>query len=592
MDTKKITITINDREYKIDPGQTIMQAADKCGYHIPRLCYHPKLSIEGACRVCIVEVEGMKNFIASCCYPVADGMKIRTNTKEVRQARRDIVELLVDNHPEDCHTCERDGNCELQRLVYSMGIRHRHFTGERKHYEKDLSGASVIRDPDKCILCGRCVRMCSEIQGVHCLTQAHRGFNTVVMPAYNMPFAESVCSGCGQCINVCPTAAFVEKNHTQELFEKLNDKSLIKVVQFAPSVRAAIGEAFGLPAGRNMEGQLIAALRKLGFDYVFDTQFAADLTIMEEGSEFLERVQGNGPLPLITSCSSAWMKYVEQFYPDMVDNISTCKSPMSMASSMFKTYWTDKMKIDPKKVLSVAVMCCTAKKYEAARPELEVHGMRTTDIVVTTREIAWMIKSAGIDFVNIKEEKPDAPLGLSSGAGAIFGVTGGVMEAAVRTAYELYTGETLIDIEMADIRGFKGVKEAKISLDGKELRLVVAHGLGNAHKVMEMVRKDRNRFHFIEVMGCPGGCIGGGGQPYATVNSIPLDEETLKLRAQALYDLDRSKTIRRSRDNPDVQRLYREFLGRPLSEKSHELLHTHYRAKLPKGIVSPELKIV
>jgi len=590
--TKKITITINDREYKVDAGQTIMQAADKCGYRIPRLCYHPKLSLEGACRVCIVEVEGMKNFVASCCYPVADDMKIHTNTKEVRQARRDIVELLVDNHPEDCHTCERDGNCELQRLVYSMGIRHRHFTGERKHYEKDLSGASVIRDPDKCILCGRCVRMCSEIQGVHCLTQAHRGFNTVVMPAYNMPFAETVCSGCGQCINVCPTAAFVEKNHTQELFEKLNDKSIIKVAQFAPSVRAAIGEAFGLPAGRNMEGQLIAALKHMGFDYVFDTQFAADLTIMEEGSEFLERVQGNGPLPLITSCSSAWMKYVEQFYPDMVDHISTCKSPMSMASAMFKTYWADKMKIDPKKILSVAVMCCTAKKYEAARPELEINGTRTTDIVVTTREIAWMIKSAGIDFVNIKEEKPDAPLGLSSGAGAIFGVTGGVMEAAVRTAYELYTGETLIDIEMADIRGFKGVKEAKISLDGKELRLVVAHGLGNAHKVMEMVRKDRNRFHFIEIMGCPGGCIGGGGQPYATANSIPLDEEALRLRAQALYDLDRGKTIRRSHDNPDVQRLYREFLGRPLSEKAHELLHTHYKAKQPKGIVSPELKIV
>ncbi len=592
MDNNKITITINDKDYQVDAGQTIMQAADKCGYHIPRLCYHPKLSIEGACRVCIVEVEGARNFVASCACPVSAGMKIRTNTKELRQARRDIVELLLDNHPEDCHTCERDGNCELQRLAYSMGIRHRHFTGERKHYEKDLSGASVIRDPDKCILCGRCVRMCSEIQGVHCLTQAHRGFNTVVMPAYNLPFADTVCSTCGQCINVCPTASFVEKNHTQELFEKLNDKSLIKVAQFAPSVRAAIGEAFGLPAGRNMEGELIAALRKLGFDYVFDTQFAADLTIMEEGSEFLERLQGNGPLPMITSCSSAWMKYVEQFYPDLVDHISTCKSPMSMASSMFKTYWAEKMKTDPRQIFSVAVMCCTAKKYEAERPELAVDGMRTTDLVVTTREMGWMIKSAGIDFVNIEPEKPDSPLGVSSGAGAIFGVTGGVMEAAVRTAYELYTGETLIDIEMAAIRGFKGIKEAAITIDGKELRLAVAHGLGNAHKVMEMIREDPNRFHFIEVMGCPGGCIGGGGQPYATVNSIPLDEDVLKLRAQALYDLDRGKTIRRSHDNPDIQRLYKEFLGRPLSEKSHALLHTHYKAHLPKGIVSPNLKVV
>ncbi len=592
MDNHKITITINDQEYKIDPGQTIMQAADQCGYHIPRLCYHPKLSIEGACRVCIVEVEGARNFTASCACPVTDGMKIRTNTKELRQARRDIVELLLDNHPEDCHTCERDGNCELQRLAYSMGIRHRHFVGERKHYERDLSGASVIRDPDKCILCGRCVRMCSEIQGVHCLTQAHRGFNTVVMPAYNLPFAETVCTTCGQCINVCPTASFVEKNHTQDLFEKLSDKSLVKVAQFAPSVRAAIGEAFGLAPGRNMEGELIAALRKMGFDYVFDTQFAADLTIMEEGSEFLERIQSGGPLPLITSCSSAWMKYMEQFYPDLIEHISTAKSPMSMASAMFKTYWAEKMKIDPKNILSVAIMCCTAKKYEAARPELEVHGMRATDIVVTTREMGWMIKSAGIDFVNIKPEKPDTPLGLSSGAGAIFGVTGGVMEAAVRTAYELYTGETLVDIEMNGIRGFQGVKEATISIDGKELRLAVAHGLGNAHKVMEMIREDRNRFHFVEVMGCPGGCIGGGGQPYATANSIPLDEDVLKLRAQALYDLDRAKTIRRSHDNPDIQRLYKEYLGRPLSEKAHELLHTHYKAHFPKGIVSPNLKVV
>ena len=592
MDNSKISITINNQEYKVDPGQTIMQAADKCGYRIPRLCYHPKLSIEGACRVCIVQVEGIRNYVASCAYPVANGMKIYTNTRELRQARRDIVELLLDNHPLDCHTCDRDGNCELQRLAYSMGLRQRHFEGERKQYEKDLSSTSVIRDPDKCILCGRCVRMCSEIQGVHCLTQAHRGFNTVVMPAYNQPFAESVCTACGQCINVCPTASFIEKNYTQELFEKLNDPNLITVAQVAPSVRAAIGEAFGLPPGRNMEGQIVAALRHMGFNYIFDTQFSADLTIMEEASEFLERVQSKGPLPLITSCSSAWMKYMEQFYPDLIENISTAKSPMSMASAMIKTYFAEKIKADPKRILSVAFMCCTAKKYEAARPELNVRGMRATDIVITTRELAWMVKSSGIDFVNIKPEKFDEPLGLSSGAGAIFGVTGGVMEAAIRTAYELYTGETLIDIELTDIRGFKGVKEAKVMLDGQELRLAVAHGLGNAHQALEMVRADRSRFHFVEVMGCPGGCIGGGGQPYPLVNSLPLDEESLKLRAQALYGLDREKTIRRSHENPDVQRLYKEFLGRPLSEKSHELLHTHYKPHLPKGIVSPNLKVV
>ncbi|MDI6448687.1 NADH-dependent [FeFe] hydrogenase, group A6 [Anaerobaca lacustris] len=592
MDNSKITITINNQPYKVDPGQTVMQAADQCGYRIPRLCYHPKLSIEGACRVCIVQIEGVRNYVASCAYPVADGMKVHTNTKELRRARRDIVELLLDNHPMDCHTCDRDSNCELQRLAYSMGIRQRHFEGERKHYEIDLSSTSVVRNPDKCILCGRCVRMCSEIQGVHCLTQAHRGFNTVVMPAYNLPFAETVCTTCGQCINVCPTASFVEKNYTQDLFEKLNDPDLITVAQVAPSVRAAIGEGFGLPPGRNMEGQIAATLRHMGFNYVFDTQFSADLTIMEEASEFLERVQSKGPLPLITSCSSAWMKYLEQFYPDLIENISTAKSPMSMASAMIKTYFAEKIKVDPQKILSVAFMCCTAKKYEAARPELDVRGMRATDIVITTRELAWMAKSAGIDFVNIKPEKFDEPLGLSSGAGAIFGVTGGVMEAAIRTAYELCTGETLIDIELNDIRGFKGIKEAKVVLDGQELRIAVAHGLGNAHEVLEMVRKDRSRFHFVEVMGCPGGCIGGGGQPYATANSIPLDEECLRLRAQALYGLDREKTIRRSHENPDVQRLYREFLGRPLSEKSHELLHTHYKAHLPKGIVSPNLKVV
>ncbi|MBN2513468.1 MAG: iron hydrogenase small subunit [Sedimentisphaerales bacterium] len=582
---KLITIYINGREYKVEPNQTIMQAADKLGFHIPRLCYHPKLSIEGACRVCIVEVEGAKSYVASCAYPVNEGMKIHTNTQELRRARRDIVELLVDNHPMDCHTCERDGNCELQRLAASMGIRARHFEGERKQYGVDVSGDSVIRNPDKCILCGRCVRMCSEIQQVHNLTQAHRGFNTVVMPAYNMPMAESVCTACGQCINVCPTAAFLEKNYTQDLFEKLNDPNLIKVAQFAPSVRAAIGEAFGLEPGSNMEGQLVAALRKLGFDYVFDTQFSADLTIMEEATEFLERVQNKGKLPMITSCSSAWMKCLEQFYPDLIDNVSTCKSPMSMQSAVTKTYFAQKLGVDPKKILSVAAMCCTAKKYEAARPELNVEGMRATDIVVTTREIAWMIKSAGIDFLNLKPEEQDHPLGMSSGAGVIFGTTGGVMEAAIRTAYELYTGQTLVDIEVEDLRGLKGVKEGKVLMDGQEIRVAVAHGLGNACKLLDTVRKDPGRYHFIEIMGCPGGCVGGGGQPYAGVNSIPLDEGALRKRAQALYDEDRSKTIRRSHDNPDIQKLYKEFLQRPGSHVAHELLHTHYKQKFPKGIV-------
>jgi iron-only hydrogenase group A len=584
-----ITIYINDKPYEVEDGQTIMQAADKLGFHIPRLCYHPILSIEGSCRVCIVEVEGMKNYVASCCFPVKDGMKIKTNTQELRTARRDLVELILDNHPEDCHICERDGNCELQRLAYAVGIRHRHFEGEKKHYEKDLSSPSVIRDPNKCILCGRCIRICSEIQKVNALRYAHRGFKTVVMPAYEMPFKDSVCTACGQCINVCPTAAFVEKNHTRELFEKLDDKSIIKVAQFAPSVRAAIGEAFDIPPGKNMELELVAALKKMGFDYVFDTQFAADLTIMEEASEFLDRLQGNGKLPMITSCSSAWMKCMEQFYPDLIENVSTCKSPMSMLGALTKTYFAEKITVDPKKIFSVSIMCCTAKKYEAARPELMVRGLSGVDMVITTREMGWMIKSAGIDFIHIKGEPFDEPLGLSSGGGTIFGVSGGVMEAALRTAYELYTAETLIDIEFENLRGFQGIREGKIKMDGKEIKVAVAHGLGNANKLLEMVREDPKKYHFIEIMGCPGGCIGGGGQPYANSNSQPLDEDILEKRASTLYNIDRQKTFRRSNANPHIQRLYREYLGRPLSPTSHELLHTHYKEKEPKGIIPSDI---
>jgi len=579
-----IKINVNNKDYDVEPGQTIMQALDKIGFHIPRLCYHPKLSVEGACRICIVEVEGAANYVTSCTAKVAAGMKIRTNTADLRKARRDLLELILDNHPVDCNTCERDSNCELQGLSRSVGIKKRHFTGEKKLYDIDLSSPSITRDPNKCILCGRCVRLCAEIQGVNAINFAGRGFNSVVMTAYNNPISNSVCINCGQCINVCPTAALSEKYYTVELFRELSSDKKLKIVQVAPAVRAAIGEAFGFPAGTNFEKQTVAALRKLGFDLVFDTQFSADLTIMEEGYEFLERFTTGRDLPMITSCSPAWIKYAEQFHPEILPNISSCKSPMSMQSSVLKTYYAQKRGIDPKDILSVAIMPCTAKKYEAEREELSLDGVKLTDIVVTTREIAWMIKSAGIDLSKTEGEEFDNLFGFSSGAATIFGVTGGVMEAALRTAYEVYMGESIIDIEFAALRGFEGIKEAKVMLGDKEVRVAVAHGLGNANIVIDMIKKDPDRFHFIEVMSCPGGCINGGGQPYAGSEYVALDEELLKKRASVLYALDRAKTIRRSHENPEVQRIYKEFFERPLGPKSHKILHTHYKQKYPTGV--------
>jgi len=580
-----ITINVNNKDYAVEAGQTVMQALDKIGYHIPRLCYHPKLSVEGACRICIVEVEGSANYVTSCTAKVAKGMKIKTNSAELRRARRDILELLLDSHPVDCNTCERDGNCDLQGIARSVGIKKKHFEGEKKHYDLDLSSPSISRDPNKCILCGRCVRLCNEIQGVTAINFAGRGFDSTVTTAFNSPINSSVCINCGQCINVCPTAALSEKYYNVQLFNELSNEKKLKIVQIAPAVRAAIGEEFGLEAGTNMEKQTVAALRKIGFDLVFDTQFSADLTIMEEGYEFLDRVANKGVLPMITSCSPAWIKYAEQFHPEIIPNISTCKSPMSMMSSVLKTYYAKKRGIDPKDILSVAIMPCTAKKYEAQREELQLDGIRLTDIVLTTRELAWIIKSAGIDLVGTEEEEFDNLFGFSSGAAPIFGVTGGVMEAALRTAYELYVGETVIDIEFKQLRGFAGIKEAEIKMGDKEIRVAVAHGIGNANKILEIVKKDPGKYQFIEVMSCPGGCIMGGGQPYPTgTDYIALDEELMKKRASVLYGIDRAKTVRRSHENPEIQRIYKEFFERPLGPKSHHILHTSYEKKLPQGI--------
>ena len=591
--TRMVNLTIDGKPVSVPDGTSIMNAAEKIGVKVPRLCYHPRLSIEGACRVCVVEVEGMRSLVASCAYPATEGMNVKTITPEIREIRRDIVELLIDNHPMDCQCCERDGNCELQDLAYTTGVRERYYKGERKRYEIDDSFIAVTRIPEKCIMCHRCVRICGEVQGIHTLGYTGRGFKTVVTPAYNVPFEESICSACGQCINVCPTAAFLEKDAVHDIMKALADPDKHVVVQFAPSVRAAIGEGFGIKPGTPMQGKTVAALKMIGFDAVFDTEVGADVNIMEEGMEFVERVKNGGPLPLITSCSSAWMKFAEHFYADLLPYISTTKSPMSMVGSLAKSYYAEKEGIDPNNIYSAGAMCCTAKKFEASRPEywLNDHTMPVVDRVMTTRELVWLIKSNGIDFMNLPDEEFDDPLGYSTGGGSIFGWTGGLAESVLRSVYYFLTGETLTDIEFEDLRTFKGVKRATIPIAGRDYNIVVAHGLANAHEVLQAVRNGTEKIDFLEIMGCPGGCIGGGGQPYArATGSIPLDVDLLKKRAQALRTEDRSKTIRRSYENPWVQRLYREYLGEPLSEKAHHLLHATYVPREPVGIFSKEAR--
>ncbi len=582
---KMINLTIDKVSVQVPEGTTILEAAKTIGIKIPSLCYHPYLSKEGRCRICIVEVKGMKDLVASCAYPVSEGMEVTTSNPEIRQLRRDIVELILDNHPDECHTCERDSNCELQRLAYSMGVRNKHFKGEKKHYENDYSGSAVIREPDKCILCGRCVRVCSEIQGVNCLDIAHRGFKSVVVPAFESPFSESVCSSCGQCINVCPTAAFLEKDATAKVWKGLADPTKVKIAQFAPSVRAAIGEGFGLEPGTNMEKKLITALRRLGFDYVFDTQFGADLTIVEEASELIERIKNKGQMPMITSCSAAWIKFVEHFYPELLPNLSSCMSPMIMVGSVIKRFFAGKINKKAEDIFSVAAMCCTAKKNEAERPETQMDSeIALVDAVITTRELVWMLKSSGIDLPNLEDGEFDSPLGESTGAATIFGATGGVMEAALRTAYFFLTGKEMPDLELKPVReAIEHIKEAELDINGQKIRVAVASSLGHAQTLLEKV-KAGEKYDFIEIMGCLGGCVGGGGQPYAGSDSIPIDKELLKKRAATLYNLDEHKEKRTSHNNEYIQKLYQEALDRYGSIKAHEWLHTHYSPKFPKGV--------
>ena len=581
-----INIRIDGKAFSVADGTTIMEAADSIGIRIPRLCYHPDLSLEGACRVCIVEVVGVPFFMASCSVKVWEGMEINTCSPEIREARRDIIELILDNHPKDCQTCQRDGNCELQRLAYLHGVRERLFEGKRKNIPIDESSKSVVRNPNKCILCGRCFRVCDEVQSVSNLSQQHRGFDTEVGPAHSVNMDESVCIQCGQCINVCPTAAFLEQDHTERVWDAIADPDKIVVVQIAPSIRAAIGEGFGLEPGTPIVGQMVAALRKLGCDIIFDTDFSADLTIMEESHEFLQRVtKGTGPLPMLTSCSPGWVNFVEKFYPEFIPNCSSCKSPMSMMSALTKTWYAEREGIDPKKIFNVAIMPCTAKKYEMARPQLaDADGTPHTDAVLTTRELIWMIKCYGIDMLALEEEAFDSPMGLATGAGDIFGTTGGVMEAALRTAAVKLSGKPLEELEFKDVRAVEGLREVTVNVAGTEIKLAVANGLGNARKVLESVKSGEKEFHLIEIMACPGGCINGGGQPYPPTGQYVLNKELRAKRAEALYKLDKDRTYRSSHENPDIIKLYEDYLGEQGGHKAHELLHTSYTPNYPRGV--------
>ncbi len=583
MNKKKIALSIDGTRIAVPAGTTIMEAAAELGIEIPRLCFHPKLSLAGSCRVCIVDVSE-RGFLASCSTEVWEDMLVLTNSPEIRQARRDIVELLLDNHPLDCQTCERDGNCELQNLAYSMGVRTRLFEGKRKRFPLRDSSHSVVRDPEKCILCGRCVRVCAEIQGVHNLSQQGRGFTTVVGPAHLCEMDDSVCIQCGQCINVCPTAAFLEKQSTDDVWRALADGEMHVVVQTAPSIRAAIGEGFDMPPGTPATGRMVTALRRLGFDAVFDTNFGADLTIVEESHELLARLK-DGPLPMITSCSPGWINFMEKFYPALIPHASTCKSPMSMLSTLVKTHYAQQQGIDPGKIFVAAVMPCVAKKHEVTRREhMDPSGVPYTDAVLTTRELIWMIKCYGIDLAGLPEENFDSPLGLSSGAGDIFGSTGGVMEATLRAASEMITGKPADRLEFTEVRAVEGLRETYVAIGAHNVHVGVANGLENAKVLLDKVVAGEEKFHVIEVMACPGGCIGGGGQPYPPPGMHILDAEVLRKRAGVLYDIDKGKKLRKSRDNPAIKKIYKDFLGRPGSPKARELLHTSYKAKLPRGI--------
>ncbi len=575
---RMIPLTIDGVKVEVPAGSTVLEAARIAKVNIPTLCFLKDVNETANCRVCVVDC-GARALQAACVMPVSPNMVVRTNTPAVREARKMNLELILSNHEKKCLSCVRSQNCELQKLCLDLGVEDgERFAGARTEFAMDKTSPSIVRDNNKCILCRRCVGACANVQKVDVIGPVRRGFKTAIESPWNMHLAQMACINCGQCIVSCPVGALTEKDNTQEVWDALADPTKHVVVQPAPAVRAALGEEFGLPMGTSVTGKMAAALRRLGFDRVFDTDFAADLTIMEEGTELIERITKGGVLPMITSCSPGWIKYCEHYYPEFIPNLSTCKSPHEMAGAMIKSYYAEKTGVNCRNIVVVSVMPCTAKKFEAKRPELSHNGMADVDVVITTRELARMIKEAGIDFANLPDEDFDRLMGQSSGAGVIFGATGGVMEAALRTAYELITGEELKDVNFTAVRGVEGIKEATVKIGEMDVNVAVCSSTGKASELLESVKRGEKQYHFIEVMGCPGGCVNGGGQPIVS-SQIRNWVDVRAERAKALYDEDAGKPIRKSHENPEIKQIYDEYLGKPNSHKAHTLLHTTYEQR-------------
>lgn len=585
MEKGTVSLRIDRHDMTVPEGTTVLEAARSIGIDIPTLCH---MDLKGtcvrntpaSCRVCVVEIEGRRNLAPSCSTPCTEGMVVRTSTLRVLNARKTVLELILSDHPNECLTCPKSGECELQRLAFKFNVRGMPFQGRELSLRKREVTASIVRNMDKCIFCRRCESVCNDVQTVGALGAVRRGFNTTIAPAFDTMMSESECTYCGQCVSVCPVGALTERDHTNDILDCLNDPDRTVIVQTAPAVRVALGEEFGLPAGTLVTGKMVSALRELGFSYVFDTDFAADLTVMEEGTEIMRRLDAllagdsSVRLPVLTSCCPAWVNFFEHSFPDMLDIPSTARSPQQMFGSIARNYWAEKAGIPNDRLTVVSVMPCLAKKYECGRPEFSRNGIKDVDFSLSTRELARLIKRANINFIDLPDSGFDNPLGESTGAGVIFGATGGVMEAALRTVYEMRTGRRLDNVEFTELRGMEGIRTVTLDINGFRLKAGIAHGLGNARRLLEDIRHGRNEFHVIEIMACPGGCIGGGGQPVHHG-----DSGILKARTEALYREDRMKPLRRSHENPYIARLYEEYLGTPMSETAHSLLHTHYFKK-------------